>query len=665
MKIALAQMDVLPNQPEKNLETMLLMIDKAKKHHAKVIAFPEMCVSGYLVGDKFTSDEYCEDLMSFNETLRKASDGITIIYGNVYVDHADRDPKGKHPNKDGRTRKYNAAYIFQDQKPVPRANKDSAAARILPDGVQPKTLLPNYRFFDDMRYFFSTIDIANDFGCTLEELIQPFEIKDENGKSLKIGLEVCEDLWCEDYRKDGEALNVTRTAIDNGAELIVNISTSPWTYGKNNARDRRIMFLKNDSQAHGQRFKPFLYVNCTGAQNNGKNIVTLDGGTTAYNSDGQPVLLDRGAYLEDLLMIDSDSLDKSVPLMRIEKSRIAQKYDAIIRGIRHTKDMMGIADYPKFVLGLSGGVDSAVVAALLCQAVGKDKVIGINMPSRYNSDKTINAASYIKSRLGIRYGEIPIQRIVDTIVSEIEGHDLDGSGKVLSELNLENLQAKIRGTDILSNIAAKYGAIFTNNGNKLEVALGYATLYGDVGGAIAPIADLTKEEVFQLARYLNKEIYHDDIIPEILLPDDLFRFRKDQIQPSAELKNNQVDPMKFGYHDRVLEAFLDYNKKGCGDIMEWYLDGTLAKNLGISDQLIARWGLDDPKTFVDDLLWFDSQIMKNVFKRVQSPPIIITSKTAFGYDDRESMLAYRQSSQYKKLKKKVLEMQRYESRAAA
>ena len=662
MKIALAQMDVRPNQPQQNFEKMLEMIQKAKKENVDLIAFPEMCLSGYLVGDKFTDEEYCKDLMSYNDLLKDASDGIIIVYGNIFVDtkiNSRTNSTSIHPNKDGRIRKYNAVYIFQNKKPVNRIREQ----KILPDGVQPKTLLPNYRFFDDERYFFSLNDIAQDFNLDLKELALPFVIKTNNGENVNIALENCEDLWCEDYRLDGQSLNITKMAIENNANLIINISASPWTYGKNNARDRRIEFLKKDIEKNvdldGLKFKPFYYVNCVGVQNNGKNIITFDGGSTAYNSNAKLVKVAQTCYNEELLIINNDTIDSVNVLERVSRSKIAEKYDAIIRGIRSIKDMVGKSKDPTFVIGLSGGVDSAVVASLLCIAVGNDKVFGVNMPTIYNSDKTKNAALRIATELKIAYGEIPIQKVTDIIINTIEDFDPNTTGKKLSELNLENIQAKIRGTDILSNVAAKYDALFTNNGNKLETALGYATLYGDVGGAIAPIADLTKEEVFELAKYINEEIYGKEIIPEILLPDKLFRFREDQIKPSAELKKDQIDPMKFGYHDKLLEKIFDYRKTSITTVMNWYLNGEIEKNLGISKELIQRWNIDDPKEFIKDIEWFYRTINNNVFKRVQSPPIIITSKTAFGYDLRESILPYNELVLQNELKNKILLMKYY------
>ncbi|MCA9478427.1 MAG: NAD(+) synthase [Nanoarchaeota archaeon] len=645
MKIALAQMDVVANRPRKNLETMLAFIDQAKANGVDLIAFPELSLGGYLVGDRWLDESFTSELMSFNEELKKASEGIAIAYGNIFV-----DTHSTQVQQDGRSRKFNAVYVYQNGKPAKRLQR----VTVLPEGIQPKTLLPNYRFFDDKRYFFSLHDLSIDAGLSLEEIIQPFELE-FSGKKVRIGFEVCEDLWYKDYRKDGKALNVTKYLIDNGAEYIINISASPWSYGKNEARDKRVAELKEDL---GESFVPFFYVNNVGVQNNGKNYITFDGASTVYNKEGRAILFDKKAYEEELLSITEKELDQTGK-NRETRPKIQEKYDAIIRGIRHVKDILDTSDQPKYVIGLSGGIDSAVVAALLTKAVGPHKVLGINMSTRYNSSQTKDAAAQVAKKLGIAYETINIQELVDLNTRLLNTLDADGTGKKLSTLNEENVQAKIRGTSILSNIAAKYGALFTNNGNKVEIALGYATLYGDVGGAYSPIGDLTKEEVFALARYLNKEVFKQEVIPTTLLPDQLFRFRDDQIQPSAELKEEQVDPIKIGYHCKLLDAMTDYKKISSEQFLISYLQGSMFTDYGISYDLMKRWGVTRPATFVEDLEWFEQTIQRNVFKRVQSPPIILTSKSAYGYDIRESLLAYEQTRTYQALKEQVLAMDAY------
>jgi NAD+ synthase (glutamine-hydrolysing) len=570
------------------------------------------------------------------------SDGIAIIYGNIYLDE-EAMTKGFHPNEDGRIRRYNAVYVVQNGKMV----RKKTSMNFLPDGLQAKTLLPNYRIFDDKRYFYSSLSLSLDYNVPLTDILQPFVLDFPDIGSVQIGVELCEDLWCKEYRFNLEALNPTKILVDNGSELIINISCSPWTIGKNNARDRRVEFLY---QELGNRMVPFYYVNNVGAQNNGKNFVTFDGGSTVYNCQGKPVFLANSHYKEEILEIHPSIFEKS-PQYREEKPSIQQKFDAIVCGLKHLNSIMN--KETSWIIGLSGGIDSSVVAALCTWVFGPERVMGVNMPTKYNSKKTQDTARKVAQNLGIRYLVVPIEDLVNLNDKIIEDANF-GSEKVpVSQLNKENIQAKIRGTSILSNLAAKYGGIFTNNGNKVEIALGYATLYGDVGGAVAPIGDLTKKEVYDLGRYLN-DLFKKEIIPEILFPDELFRFGNDKIIPSAELKEGQIDPMKYGYHCAVIEKINEYTKCSIEDFCRWYLDGTICSKLNISEALFKRYNLDNPAQFIEDLEWIFKLIQSSVFKRIQAPPIIITSRSAYGYDIRESQLPVFFSNEYSRLKKKIL-----------
>jgi NAD+ synthase (glutamine-hydrolysing) len=641
MTIALAQMDVIPGQPRVNVDKMISMIQEAKQKNVDLICFPEMCIGGYLLGDKFLEDAYCEELMSYNSEILDASIDIAICYGNIYV---DENSNGYHPNKDGRSRKYNAVYVVQNGKYAKRSKENG----ILPFGVQPKTLLPNYRFFDDERYFFSLPDVATDFGKELKDLLSPFLISVGN-TIVPVGVELCEDLWCRDYRALGEPINITNILIEAGAQKIINLSASPWTFMKNNARDRRVKFLKEQSKS----FVKYYYVNCVGVQNNGKNIITFDGGSTVYNENGDPCILSNKGWQEDLMIIDQKSSFESK--MRKIGNTVQEKYKAISNGLKKSSNILG--DNPNFVIGLSGGIDSSLVATLLVLAFGKNNVVGVNMPSKYNSSKTKECAKTLANNLGIKYLIMPIEDMV-----KANSNTLESDGIVLSEFNMENVQAKIRGTSIQSNLAAKYKAFFTNNGNKVEIALGYATLYGDWGGAISPIGDLTKTEVVDMCKYINEVVFGEDIIPNQLFPDSLWRFQEDQIEPTAELKSNQVDPMKFGYHCKLLDELTNYQKKSIEDIMDWYLEGVLHEKLGINEQLMLRWKIDNPKEFLRDLEWFYNTIQKNVFKRIQAPPIILTSKSSYGYDIRESILPVLKTKRFLLLKSKIEKLDIYQSK---
>ena len=654
MKIALAQMEVVAADPQRNVDNMLSLIEDAKNQNIDLIAFPEMCVGGYLVGDKWENDSFCLDLMSYNDDLIKASKGIAVAYGNVYLDENIKERVGDnnpHPNEDGRIRRYNAAYVFQNGEPVKKVKEN----KYIPLGIYTKTLLPNYRIFHDKRHFHSTIATAQDFNANLEDLIQPFVIE-ANGRKVRVGFELCEDLWCEDYRINGKVLNPTKMLINNGSELIVNLSASPWTYGKNNARDRRVKFLKKESL---DDFVPFFYVNCTGMQNNGKNLVIFDGGTTIYDKNANPIMLAKETFKQELVTINTENLEEIKPLLRIEKPRIAQRYEAMAEAVLRIKDIIGIKNHPRFVVGMSGGLDSSVITALLANVLGPKNILGVNIPTRYNSSITIQNAEQTVRKTGVNYGIIPIKEIVELNRKLIDDFDPFGADIKLGVYEMENVQARIRGSNILASLAAKYHALFTNNGNKIEVALQYATLYGDVNGACALNADNTKTEVVQLAKYINEHIYKDEVIPLTLIPDELWNFKRGQVAPGPELKENQVSPIKYGLHCAYVNALTDYKKKSPEEFILWYLNGELTENLGIDSRFIERYELQNPKNFVEDLEWFMNKYDPGVFKRVQAPPILLLSKTGFGYDLHESMIPFKPSRKFKELKSLVLEMKKY------
>jgi NAD+ synthase (glutamine-hydrolysing) len=363
------------------------------------------------------------------------------------------------------------------------------------------------------------------------------------------------------------------------------------------------------------------------------------------------------SYREEMILVDESVFDQP-PRERKEEPRMRRKFEAIVEGIKH---MSLFTNAPlRFVIGLSGGIDSAVVAALLVTVCGKENVIAINMPSRYNSEATKSAAQQVAGNLGIEFLSLSVDAFVtphEKLFATLD--ERYSPSDIARNLSDENIQAKARGTSILSNFASRYNRFFTNNGNKLEIALGYATLYGDVNGALAPIGDLTKTEVYEMAVFLNGEIFRKEVIPKNLIPDQLFSFDSSWIVPSAELKSNQIDPMKFGYHDALLDAVVGYLRQSPEDLLRKYQAGTLHQDLGIRRELMVRWGMDEPQAFVRDLEWFVSTIQKNVFKRIQSPPIIITSRSSYGYDIRESMLPVYWSPRYQELKKEVLAMKEY------
>lgn len=654
MKIALAQMKVVPANPQLNVDTMKRMIQSAQKKGAKIIAFPELCISGYLVGDEFLKDDFCFKMMEYGNKIKKFTSivrDIAVIFGNVYIEKSYNkfymlDTETYHSNEDGRLLRYNAAYAFMNGKPLLRQD---GLGSYIPTGVCFKTLLPNYRFFDEKRYFSSLLNLFRDCNGpnfsteNLRRMYNPFIVPINDHKNILVGVTLCEDLWCKDYRFGNRAINPIKMLIENRSNVILNLSASPWTCGKNKARHNAIQYVKNDyyrkcpidfdtpiedlpQKTHQtDPFVPIGYVNCVGIQNNGKNIITFDGSSTVYGSDAIPRIVSENTYQEDLIIFNHNTIDNMEIAHPQEKSKIQEKYDAIIEAMR------SFVGNKKIVIGLSGGIDSAVVAALSVQAVGKENVICANMPTIYNSQQTKDAAQHVANLLGVKYITIPISNIINEVelqlkyaISEINGISL------IPSIVEENIQAKIRSTDILSNLAQSVNGLYTCNGNKNEVFLGYATLDGDWRGAIAPIADLLKYEVYEMAKYLNDKIYKTKIIPENLI--------NQTIIPSAELQYNQQDPIKIGYHCKIIEALMDYKKKSPDDIVQWWLEGTMKKHLGISHHIIKQYHVDIFKNFIEDLEWLMNKYYSQIFKRVQSVPLVVTSKTAFGYDLRESIL---------------------------
>ncbi len=609
-RIALVQMEVVPGRPDRNVARMLGFLDDARKAGAQVVVFSEMCISGYLIGDTWELDALVEDFAACSDSIRDASRGITVIFGNVVV-----DPTAI--GEDGRLRKYNAVLVCHDGQPVSR---DGIPAG-LPAGVHPKTLHPNYRFFDDDRHFYSLRKLAESTGRSVDDWMVPFEVPRGDGGSFRFGVQLCEDIWCQDYSRDGDILDTLKACHGRGAQAVFNLSASPWTWQKNDKRNRTVRDVLARSPL------PFFYVNHVGAQNNGKNILVFDGDTTAYDSDGS--IRGRAAHWrEEMLVIGQGESPISDAQGEIEAI-----HDALLTGIAHLDATRGREN--RYLIGVSGGIDSSVVACLLAEACGPERVFAVNMPTHFNAEVTQENARHLCEELGVDYLSCAIEDIYQRLAEKIKTARFSREQGDYTPLVDENLQARIRGADILAGLAAKHGLIFTNNGNKTEVALGYATLYGDVNGAIAPIADLYKTQIFALARYLNEQIHGKEVIPRNLLDGS--------IVPSAELSEAQDvtkglgDPIKYGYHDALLRQMIEYRHHPA-DILAWFLDGRLLDALEWKDVDRFRAYFPDSTSWLEDLEWVARQLHSSIFKRIQAPPIIVVSKRAFGFDLRESQL---------------------------
>ncbi len=605
-EIAVAQMRTVPVDVRANLVTMLQYIENARADGAEVIVFPELATSGYMLGDRWEHDAFIREVAEANEVIREASTDMTVIWGGLKVFPGEI-------GEDGRLRKCNAAFVAQNCSWVPQRGK----ARGVCDGWVPKTNMPKYRIFDDERHFYPASKIAHMYGLELEDLLAPFLIN-IRGTDYSVGIAVCEDLWEDEY--------ITKVSKIYGAQLVdllVDISQSPWTYGKWKAREGMLKSRANDARA------TILYVNSCGVQNNGKNLVWFDGASCLVDSTGSPIWR-APEHVEGLFFTNK-------PTAPIPERGISEKHDVVIHVIREF-----IGKKKKIVIGLSGGLDSAVSAALLVTALGARQVLAVNMPSEFNSKTTRSLAKQCAHNLGIDYKIVPIS---DLYLAHIDMLKLAGYPDP-AMLVKENLQARIRGASVLSAIAAAEGGYFVCNGNKTEVALNYFTMYGDGAGVAAFLGDLWKGEVYELARYIN-ERSERELIPQGII----------DLVPSAELSAEQNvdegkgDPIFYPYHDKLLAAFIEWRWDPT-NVLEHAMENNLEQRLGCDLGTIKKYFVT-AQSFIDNLEWAWRQYSYDG-KRVQLPPVLLMSRRAFGYDRRDTIAPGYLGEKYHALRANVL-----------
>jgi len=634
--LRLAQMEVVPGQPEVNLRTALRMLAQAREQGAELVAIPELCLSGYLIGDLWEERSFVADCLSAGQDLIAATSGIAAVFGNVGLE------LGKL-GEDGRPRRYNAAYLAHNGCVV---RNDATGFDFFP-----KTLLPNYREFEETRHFYDLRRLARERKVSLESLFSVPSIPFRDGASLALGIILCEDGWGEDY-----GVHLVPNMVAQGAELIINLSASPYTRNKNLKRERVFSYQARACQ------RPIAYVNCIGSQNNGKTYFGFDGSSTIYGCNGETLSVAK-PWTEILLSASEQVVAKdahtSVTDVASPWATSSELEPADWDTLREVlMRYLQSAQITRVVIGASGGVDSAVSAAVFAQVCGPENVLLVSMPSAFNTASTRNLARQLATNLGCWFAEIPIGESVELTKRQIDGLTIEREspqGKIpqrlaMTAFHLENVQARDRSARILSALASAFGGVFPSNANKAETMVGYSTLYGDHGGFMAPLADLWKGEIYALGNFLNTNIYGREVIPKGIF----------EIKPSAELSAAQNpeqgggDPILYGYHDRLFHAWQqDWNRASPEEILEWYSRGEMESRLHLTRPVGDYF--PDAASFIADLeRWWKLFKGMGVVKRVQAPPIIALSRRAFGFDYRESILQPFWSREYLGKKAQIL-----------
>jgi NAD+ synthase (glutamine-hydrolysing) len=524
MNLALAQTNSVVGDLEGNAARVVDLTAAARDAGADIVLFPELMVTGYPPEDLLLRPGFIRAARRTVEELARATHGITVLVG---APHLDGDAL------------YNACFVLAD-----------GAIQ----AVYRKHHLPNYGVFDEDRYFTPGDDQV---------------IIDVAG--TRVGLTVCEDIWVP-----GPPASELGAA---GAQLVANISASPFHLGKERERED---IVRRSARENGV---PVALCNAIG----GQDELVFDGHSVVVAANGD-VLARAAGFEEELLLVDLDAgkPGRVAPLLdELEQMRLALEL-----GLRDYVTKNGFGDV---VIGLSGGIDSALTAALCVEALGREHVHGVSMPSRYSSEGTRADAARLAESLGIAFREVPIEPVVEAYAGVLgplfAGRDVD--------LTEENLQARIRGT-LLMALSNKFGWLVIAAGNKSELSVGYSTLYGDLAGGFALIKDVFKTDVFRLSRWLNERAGHE-LIPQSII----------DRAPSAELRTDQLDEDSLPPYpelDRVLEAYVEFDR---------------------SREELSQDGFDPD--VVERAL---SMIDRAEYKRRQAPPGVKLRTKAFGRDRR-------------------------------
>lgn len=536
MKIALAQLNPTIGAIEENKEKALKAVEEAKRANADLLLFPELTLIGYPPRDLLENKELIAENMRAAEAVGKASSNLTLV-----LSVAEPNPN------EGEKPLFNVAQVWQNGKLILKYKK---------------RLFPYYDIFDEARHF----EGGNETGL--------FTLGNK-----KVAVTICEDIWGKKgYEWEYHGKDVTQDLVKEKPDLVINLSASPFQLEKT---ERRISLLKEI--AHELKC-PVVYCNQTGANDE----LLFDGSSLVLNANGE-VEVRLPAFEEKTVV---HTLGTGTSISPYPKTKEEWLFQSLVCGV---SDYFKKTKNTKAVLGLSGGIDSAVVLAIVSAAVGAKNVKAVGLPSRYNASQSLEDAKKEADNLGVEFEMIPIEPIVESFLKQIP----------LQGLPLENIQPRIRMT-LLMAIANKENRILLNTSNKSEIACGYATLYGDSAGALAVLGDVKKNEVYALARWINRE---REIIPRRVI----------DRAPSAELKENQTDQDSLPPYDDV------------DQLVEMHVEK------GMTRAAILKAGMN-PKSLDTFLRLY--QI--NEYKRRQLPPALRVTGKAFGMGRRIPVVRFTQ-----------------------
>ena len=553
MKVTIGQINTTNGDIEGNVAKILSAIEKAKAQHSDLIVFPEVATHGYTSFDWFLDKDIIENADAPLQKIIPATNGITAIVGTVR----------KTDDANGR-RLFNSAAVIRDGKLL---------------GFADKTLLPEYDVFDDPRYFEPS------------DVRRMFEV---DGR--KIGVVVCEDFWNDKtfWKERLYDEDPTDELIHKGADLIVSLNASPFNKGK--------IKLRCDMVAHRAKVqkKPIVFVNLIG----GNDGIIFDGASLIADEEGD-IILQATAFEE---FVETVELDVRKPDSRgVTGNECETIRQALVLGI---KDYAAKNRFTTAVLGLSGGIDSALVATLACEALGAENVLSVMMPSPFSSAGSIKHSEELAKNLEMPTRLEPISATFEVLLKQMNLHKPTKGGESLAA---ENMQSRLRGV-ILMTISNAEGRLVLATGNKSELAVGYCTLYGDTNGGLAVLGDVLKTEVYQICRHINENAKREIIPNEII-----------NKKPSAELAPNQFDQDSLPPYDLM------------DKVLQRYFEDKFSP-----EEIIAEG--NDARLVYDLLNKVESPA--NEFKRRQLPPTLIISKNAIGIGRRRPV-----THKYRRLQK--------------